>query len=72
MRSVLVSQLRVRIFRILQSSFLPLLLVVFSVTQDASDVNHSPFVFDSSNQPASIMAYIENNIPALRNNSLQL
>jgi hypothetical protein len=51
----------VRIFRELQSSFLPLFLVVFGVTQNASDINHSPSVFDSGNQPAFVMAYIEHN-----------
>jgi hypothetical protein len=40
---------------------LPFFLVVVGVTQNAPDVNHSPPVFDRSNQPASIMAYIENN-----------
>ena len=40
---------------------LPLLLVVLSVTQNATDVNHSPPVFDRRNQPASVVAYIENN-----------
>jgi hypothetical protein len=49
----------VHISRVLQSSFLPLFLVVFSVTQNASDVNHPPSVFDSSNQPTSVMAYID-------------
>jgi hypothetical protein len=29
------------------------------VIQNASDVNHSPSVFDGGNQPAFIMAYIE-------------
>jgi hypothetical protein len=31
------------------------------VTQNVSDVNHPPPVFDGSDQPASIVAYIENN-----------
>jgi hypothetical protein len=31
------------------------------VTQNASDVHHSPSVFDRSNQPAFVMAYVENN-----------
>jgi hypothetical protein len=38
---------------------LPLLLVVLSVTQNASDVHHSPSVFDGGNQPAFVVAYIE-------------
>jgi hypothetical protein len=46
-------------FRALQSSFLPLLLVVIGATQNAPDVNHSPPVFDRGNQPASVVAYIE-------------
>jgi hypothetical protein len=32
--------------------------VVISVTQDAPNVNHPSSVFDGSNQPASIMAYV--------------
>jgi hypothetical protein len=29
------------------------------MTQNVSDVNHSPFVFDSRDQPALVVTYIE-------------
>src|SRR5712692_4367919 len=43
----------------MRSSLLPFLLVVFLVTQNAPDVDHSPLVFDGCDQPASVVPDIE-------------
>src|SRR5207247_9786515 len=43
------SGLRSHMCRTLQSSFLPLLLVVVGVTQNALDVSHCPPIFDGGN-----------------------